>query len=303
MGCADIHYPQRSRILHNMLMDTDRWDGFEYRDGDIIINTWGKSGTTWTQQIVTQLVFNGEENLPAMDLAPWVELRLIPLDHMMEGLKAQTHQRFMKSHAPADTLDIQPQVKYLFLARDVRDVVWSWYRHLHNHNELFYDSLNNLPNRVGPPLEKPRGTVQEFFHQWMEEDGLYDWSYWEHIQSWWDLRCLPNVKLVHFANLKADMPGEIRRMAEFLDIKIDEDKWDDIVEHCTFDYMKNNARVLSDKFEEFFEGGLKNFVNKGTNKRWADTLTEDDIKLYKKVQSEKLTPDCAHWHETGEIRE
>ena len=302
MENADVQYPQRSRNLHNMLMDTDRWDGFEYRDGDIIINTWAKSGTTWTQQIVTQLVFNGEEHLPAMDLAPWVELRLIPLDEMMEGLKAQTHRRFMKSHAPADTLDIQPQVKYLFLARDARDVIWSWYRHLHHHNELFYSSLNDLPNRVGPPLEKPSGTVREFFHQWMEEDGLYDWSYWDHIQSWWDLRHLPNVKLVHFNNLKADMPGEIRRMAEFLEIEIDEDRWDDIVEHCTFDYMKNNASALSEIFEQFFEGGLQNFVYKGTNKRWADTLTDDEIAQYEARQSEKLTPDCAHWHMTGEMK-
>jgi aryl sulfotransferase len=53
-----------------MLMDSTRWDGFEFRDGDIVIDTWAKSGTTWTQQIVSQLIFNGAENLPTMDMAP-----------------------------------------------------------------------------------------------------------------------------------------------------------------------------------------------------------------------------------------
>ena len=31
------------------------------------------------------------------------------------------------------------------------------------------------------------------------------------------------------------MEGQIRRMAAFVDIEIDEAKWPDIVEHCTFD--------------------------------------------------------------------
>lgn len=296
-----VIYPTRKRDLHNAMMDTDRWDGFEYRDDDIIINTWAKSGTTWTQQIVSQLVFNGEENLPAMDLAPWVEVRLIPLDELMEGLKAQTHRRFMKSHAPADTLDIQPNVKYLFLARDGRDVIWSWYRHLQHHNDEFYNALNGVPGRVGPPLERPTCSIHEFFHQWMEQDGFYDWPYFQHVQSWFDLRHLPNVKLVHFNNLKDDMPGEIRKMAEFLEIEIDEERFPDIVEHCTFDYMKENASALSDMFEQFFTGGLRNFVYKGTNRRWADTLTPEDIEKYEQVVAENMTPDCAQWHATGEM--
>lgn len=296
-----VIYPTRKRDLHNAMMDTDRWDGFEYRDDDIIINTWAKSGTTWTQQIVSQLVFNGEENLPAMDLAPWVEVRLIPLDELMEGLKAQTHRRFMKSHAPADTLDIQPNVKYLFLARDGRDVIWSWYRHLQHHNDEFYNALNGVPGRVGPPLERPTCSIHEFFHQWMEQDGFYDWPYFQHVQSWFDLRHLPNVKLVHFNNLKDDMPGEIRKMAEFLEIEIDEERFPDIVEHCTFDYMKENASALSDMFEQFFTGGLRNFVYKGTNRRWADTLTPEDIEKYEQVVAANMTPECAHWHATGEM--
>lgn len=118
MTAAEVAYPKRTRNINNMLMDTRRWDGFEFRDDDIVINTWAKSGTTWTQQIVTQLIFNGEERLRAMDLAPWMELKLIPYDDVISQLTAQTHRRFIKSHAPADTLDIQPQVRYLFLARD-----------------------------------------------------------------------------------------------------------------------------------------------------------------------------------------
>lgn len=301
MTRTDIAYPKKTRELHNMMMDSDRWDGVKLRDGDIVIDTWAKSGTTWTQQIVSQLIFNGAENLPAMDIAPWVDMRVIPLDDMMAGIEAQTHRRFLKSHLPADALTISPKAKYVFLARDAKDVVWSWYNHLMHMTPQFFDMINSVPGRVGPPLEPPAGDVREFFHSWLDDDGLHDWSYWSHIQSWWDIRDVPNVRLFHYNSLKADMEGEIRRMAAFLEIEIDEERWPDVVEHCTFDYMKKNAATLSPMFNDMFEGGLKNFVYKGTNGRWHDTLTPEDLQKYESVVSERLTPDCAHWHATGEV--
>ena len=109
MTKTDVAYPKKSRDLHNMLMDSTRWDGFKFRDDDIVIDTWAKSGTTWTQQIVSQLIFNGAEDLPAMDLAPWLDLRVVPFDETIADLEAQTHRRFIKSHLPADALDISPK--------------------------------------------------------------------------------------------------------------------------------------------------------------------------------------------------
>ena len=51
MAETDVIYPKKTRELHNMLMDSTRWDGFNFRDDDIVVDTWAKSGTTWTQQI------------------------------------------------------------------------------------------------------------------------------------------------------------------------------------------------------------------------------------------------------------
>ena len=65
--------------------------------------------------------------------------------------------------------------------------------------------------------------------------------------------------------------------------------------------MKENADDLSDIFDKLFQGGLKNFIYKGTNGRWVDTLTAEENALYEKVVSENMTPDCAHWHATGEM--
>ena len=272
MADTDVVYPKKTRELRNMLMDSTRWDGFPFREGDIVIGTWAKSGTTWTQQIVSQLVFSGAENIPVMDVAPWVDMRPIPVQDVYNLVEAQIHRRFVKTHLPADALKMSPKAKYIFLARDGKDVAWSWYNHLRHMSDEMYDMINNTPDRVGPPLERPTVEVREFFHDWLD-DGLYDWSYWAHIQSWWDVRHVPNIRLFHYNNLKADMPSEIRRMAEFLEIDIDEERWPDIVEHCTFDYMKEHAEELSVMLKDGFQGGLKTFVYKGTNGPGSPTET------------------------------
>jgi aryl sulfotransferase len=51
----------------------------------------------------------------------------------------------------------------------------------------------------------------------------------------------------------------------------------------------------------FWKGGATTFINKGTNGRWKDLLTAEDIEQYQAVVADRLTPDCAHWLETGEF--
>ena len=58
-----------------------------------------------------------------------------------------------------------------------------------------------------------------YFRDWLEGDGAPFWSFWENVRSWWAIRALPNVMMVHFADLKADMPGEIKRIGAFLDME------------------------------------------------------------------------------------
>ena len=50
-----------------------------------------------------------------------------------------------------------------------------------------------------------------------------------------------------------------------------------------------------------YSGGAKTFVNKGTNGRWRDVLTADDVAFYERTLAAQLTPDCAHWLTTGHL--
>ncbi len=292
-------WPKKTRELHNHHFDSTIWNDFQFRDDDIIIGTHSKSGTTWMQQIIAQLLFNGDEDLEVAEMSPWVDLRVPPKEVKLPHIEAQAHRRFLKTHLPVDALVYSPKAKCLYIARDGRDVVWSLHNHHFNASEALYDAVNNSPGRVGPPLDPPTDSLRDYFLEFMERDGHPFWPYWENIRSWWEIRDLPNLMLVHFADLKADMPAEIRRIAKFLEIPIDESMWDAIVNHCTFDYMKEHAVKSVPLGGAFWEGGAQTFIHKGSNGRWRDVLTQDDCAAYEARALEELGTECANWLANG----
>ena len=107
--------------------------------------------------------------------------------------------------------------------------------------------------------------------------------------------------LVHFASLKADMEGEIRKIARFLQIDNAGLDWSTILEHCCFDYMKAHAALSAPLGGAFWEGGAQTFLHKGTNGRWRDVLTADDNMRYEELARDKLGEACASWLATGHM--
>jgi aryl sulfotransferase len=301
MDTQHIQWPQKKREFHNHHFDSTIWNDFKFRSNDIVIATYAKSGTTWVQQIVSQLIFNGAEDLEVAEMSPWLDLRVPPKEVKLPAVEAQFHRRFIKTHLPVDALVFSPEAKYIYIGRDGRDVVWSMYNHHANANDLWYQALNDTPGRVGPPIEKPVESIVQYFNEWLDKDGYPFWPFWENIQSWWNIRHLPNVLLLHFAKLKEDMPREIKRVAEFLEIDIDPAKWEDILEHCSFDYMKKHSTKSVPLGGAFWDGGSDTFINKGTNNRWKDILPKEDSDRYEKLCEQKLGKEATRWLNTGEL--
>ncbi len=167
---SDIVWPFKTRELHNHHMNSTVWNDFKFRDDDIIIATYAKSGTTWTQQILAQLIFNGAEGQDVSALSPWVDLRVMPPE-AIAGLEHLPHRRFVKTHLPVDALVFSPRAKYIYIGRDGRDVVWSMYNHHANANALFYEILNQTPGHVGEPIAPPPSSIRDYYHAWLDRDG------------------------------------------------------------------------------------------------------------------------------------
>ena len=292
------------REIQTRMFESTRWNSVKLRDDDIIVATWAKSGTTLTQQMIGQLITGGAEGVGAAEASPWVDVRfMMPLPMMAAMLEAQTHRRFMKTHLPFDAVPYSPSVKYVYIGRDARDVLWSVYNHATSFTPTAWESIN-ASEGPWPKWSRPEMDVRRYYLHWLETDetpGFHDLSFWSHVQSWWDQRRRPNVHLLHYANLIADLPGQMRKLAAFLDIPIDEAVFQSMVAHCGIDYMREQAATSAPMMGVMFEHGAGSFFNKGTNGRWRDVLSGEEAALADKVAAERLTPDCARWLKTGAL--
>jgi len=302
-----VRVPECTRTYQNHHFDSRRWNFFEWRDDDIVIGTSYKAGTTWTQAIVAHLLFpEGEIPAPVPDLSPWLDHRGYPLECVLTDLAEQRHRRFIKTHLPLDGMVYDERWKYLYVARDARDVFMSLWNHYSNMTDEIMTVMNELGGRVGDPFPPPPDDIHDFWQGWMSK-GWFDWEsdgypYWSHlsnVQSWFDYKDLPNIELVHYSDMLADTEGEMRRIAEFLEIDVPEDRWASIVDAVSFDTMKSKAELYAPGGGQFWKGGAKTFLHKGTNGRWRDVLSDDELSLYDAACERSLSSDCRDWLENG----
>jgi aryl sulfotransferase len=295
-----------TREYRNHHLDSTRWDRFVARDDDIFVTTAYKAGTTWTQRILAALVLGpGPLPAPLHELSPWIDARFMgPIEPLLDAVEAQRHRRFIKSHLAADGLRFFPQAKYIVVGRDTRDVFMSLFNHYSAYTDVMYELFND-PDRPGPEFPRCPASARELWARWVgegwfewEPDGWPFWSHHHHLSTWWDVRGLPNILLVHFGDLKANPEAEIRRIAAFCDIEVDEDAWPALVAAVGLDAMRIEARGTEDPMALAFEGGAERFFYKGDSGRWRGVLSPDDLTLYETAAS-RLDPSLRRWLEGG----
>jgi hypothetical protein len=174
--------------------------GFQPRPTDVIISPFGKCGTTWLQQIVHSLRTRGDLDFDDISrVVPWLETSTdlgLDLD-----APQRAEPRAFKSHLP--WMAVPKGGRYLVSLRDPRDALVSMYRFLEG---WFFE-----PGTIG---------IEEFARRrFMKRDDGQD--YWTHLVSWWEQRDNPAVLLLTYERMKADLPGAVRRVADFIGIPVD----------------------------------------------------------------------------------
>ncbi len=299
--------PQRTRTYRNSVMNGERWDRFEPRDGDIIITTSYKAGTTWMQGICAALVFQQPQPpVPQDELSPWIDANFAPIDEVISQLEGLRHRRYIKTHCPLDGARYYDNVKYIFVGRDGRDVFASMWNHWNNMTQESIDGLNNAPDRQGPELPYPPQEARPAFDTWLtrgsfdwERDGFPFWSHLHHAQTWWDFKHLTNILFVHFSDLKRDLDGEMRRISAYLGIPVDEAIWPDLLRGVSFDAMKTNAGKMAPGATQGLWKDAGNFFHKGQNERWRGLLTDAQSRRYEEMARQRLSPDLDTWLKHG----
>jgi hypothetical protein len=294
--------------------DNARWTGFPFRPDDIVISTPPKCGTTWTQMICALLVLQRADlGAPLSTLSPWLDMLSRARRDVIADLEAQRHRRFIKTHTPLDGLPVAPGVTFICVARDPRDVALSMDAHRTNMDmELFEEAraeaarIDGIEGTPVPPAPERPPTERERFWQWVDDDtpqhnrgSSLRRTLW-HLGTFWDRRSDPDIVLLHYDDLQADLEGQMRGLAARLGIEVDQALWPELVAAAGFDAMRSKAETVAptNRGRTFWRDTTQ-FFRRGTSGQWRDLLDEDDLDRYRRRVAALAPPDLAAWAHGG----
>lgn len=279
--------------------DGDRWTGFPFRDGDLVISTRSKSGTTWLQMICALLVFKSPD-LPAPlgELSPWLDWLTTPKRAVWDRLASQTHRRFIKTHLPLDGLPLDARVTYLVVARHPLDVAVSMYHHEANLDLARWRELIGLPTGADVPAARP--ALHDWLLEWIDDTtpipqdldrlpGIF-----HHLRDAWTRRDQPNVILLHYADLVAHLEASMRSLAQRIGEPVPEPAWPALVVAAGFASMQDRStELVPDR-----SGVVRDpraFFRFGRSGAHRDVLAPDELARYHARAATLAPPDLLSW--------
>ncbi len=306
---VDVQVP-RPRY-RSIVADSGRWEGFAFRPGDVVISTPPKCGTTWTQMLCALLIFDGPEfPAPLGEVSPWLDMCNRQLAEVTAALAAQTHRRFIKTHTPLDGLPLHPDVTYLVVGRDPRDVAISYEHHAANMDIEYFlklraaavgnEDLAELPQRPAPsedPVERFQAFVAGETHAMPATLA----SVLHHLDTGWQRRRGANVALFHYADLQADLAGELLRLARVLGVPCSPERARELAPEASLARMRERAADVAPNASRGTWKDVRAFFRTGGTGEWRARVSAADLAAYEARVAQLVGPDLAAWAHGGRL--
>ncbi|XP_052020172.1 amine sulfotransferase-like [Apodemus sylvaticus] len=240
--------------------ELEKMEDFEIRDDDVFIITYPKSGTIWTQQILSLIYFEGHrnstDNIPTMDRAPFLEYNIHNLDYAN-----MPSPRIFTSHLPYYLVPKglkEEKAKILYIYRNPKDVLISFFH--------FSNWVVTL---------EATDTIDHYLDKFL--DGKVVGSRWfDHVRGWYEHRHDFNIMFLSYEDLNKNLRNSVLKIYSFLEKELSEEDVDAVVRQATFQTMKSDPRA---NYECIINGeiGARNndgsFLRKGTIGDWKHHLT------------------------------
>ncbi len=298
------------RRYRGFMADSARWERFEFRPDDVVISTPSKCGTTWMQSIVGMLLLDRVDlGAPISTISPWLDMLLRSDEETFDLLDRQSHRRFVKTHTPLDGVPRHDSVTYIAVARHPLDVALSDRDHRENMRTDHAVELRVTATGPGGPTVRtadPAPDEPAAYLRWFIDNeeqptgsgpnGLDD--YCQQIRTYWDARDAPNVHLFHYADMWADLDGEMRAVAAALGVPVDEDRWPEFVDAAGLASMRSRAAHTAPEAHLDLWESAEQFFRSGGTRAWPSLLTADEISHFHERLG-TLAGDAAGWATRG----
>ncbi|XP_029354267.1 sulfotransferase family 5A, member 1 [Echeneis naucrates] len=248
---------------------------FPFRDTDILIASYPKSGTTWIQEMLSLILNKGDPHLsltvPNWARAPWLEHYYCA--SVLEG--SSTTPRIVTTHLPHHLLGsalTDSKAKVIYVSRNPKDVLVSFYH--------FHKMANFLPES---------GTFPEFVNRFLA-GTLHFGSWFDHFKGWTS-QMTPMHSRLHmtYEEMSLDLHGAIKKVSSFIQCPLVEDEVNNCVQYCSFSQMKDNVMVnYSLVPDDIMDHNRGRFMRKGQMGDWKNMFTEEQNRYFEQVLKFKM---------------
>ncbi|KAL4624525.1 sulfotransferase family cytosolic 2B member 1-like [Arapaima gigas] len=259
-----IHSPESFSFLEN----------FPFRHDDILVVTYPKSGTTWSQEILPLIISDGDMTpvltIPNWDRMPWLEEhRALKLN-----LEQRPSPRLFVTHChyymmPESFFKVKPKVIYIM--RNPKDVFTSSYP--------FYAMASYMVNP---------GTKDEFLEKFLDGTVIFG-SWFDHVKGWLGAKDQVNIMYISYEEMILDLRASITKISHFVGKSLTQEVTEKIADHCMFTNMKQNKMSnYSLVSSEILDQKKSEFLRKGVIGDWKNCLTEDQVARFDSVYKERM---------------
>nr|XP_028579066.1 amine sulfotransferase-like isoform X2 [Podarcis muralis] len=251
----------------------DSLEDFEIRDSDVFLATYPKSGTVWTQNILSLILHKGHrdgtEHIDLLDRAPWLEANVRNMDYVN-----RPSPRLFTTHLPYYLVPKglrNGRGKVVYVARNPKDVLVSYYHF----------------TKAARTLEKV-----DDFGIFMERflSGKVIASLWlDHVEGWYTHKDDFNILFLTYEEMKKDLRSCVLKLCNFLGKRLTEKEVDAVVDQATFNKMKADPRANYDFLPpEFMDYSKGHYLRKGTVGDWKNTMTVAQNERFDSVFKERM---------------
>ena len=175
---------------------------------DVFVVSQMKSGTTWMQHLVFQIIHRGQGDLvesgrALYSVSPWLEGKKSVSINESRPIGTARKSRIVKTHLPAHLCPYDLAAKYIYVTR--------------HPVSCFASCVDFIVNNVGT-----RSPGMSEFEEWYISEDLMWWGTWaDHVKGWWARAGShqDNVLFVYFEDMKRSLPFVVERVVAFLGMK------------------------------------------------------------------------------------